>query len=103
MNNIEYFIKDIDLIPTVFGKVILNEEVITEYQIVIPQDISKLEINFIEEYLSSLENKFDQFISEIKNDKDSYNKFSFLISSITEVLRLKLACTSYIERMDIIE
>ncbi len=103
MANIEYAVKDVNNIPIVFGKVVVGEETVTEYQLILPDDISKLDINFIEEYMSYLENKFDYFISEIKNDKNSYDKFSFLISSITEVLRLKLSCSSYIERMDIIE
>lgn len=103
MNNIEYKIKEVDNIPRPFVEVYSEGELISEYQVSFPEDISKLDDSFIQEYSNTAEEKFNLLILDIKNDKDQYTKFRDLISSINEVLLIKKQCDSYLERMDIIE
>jgi hypothetical protein len=103
MNNIQYKIKEVEGVPRPFIEIYSENVLVSEYQVAFPEDISKLDNYFIEEYSNYAEEKFNLFILDIKNDKDPYDKFRTLISNINEVLLIKKQCDSHIERMDIIE
>ena len=103
MNGVENKIKEVDEIPRIISEVYVNEELITSYQVSLPEDLNKVDIPTLQNYSLTLSEKFDEIILNIKNDGLNTGSFERNIAPITKILEIKTLCDNYIERMDIIE
>jgi hypothetical protein len=103
MNRIEYLIKDKNNFPRIIAEVIADDELLTEYEINLSEDISMIDILLIKQYSERLAELFERTILEIKNNGFNSNAFEIRIAPISEILRVKTQCDEYFERMDIIE
>jgi hypothetical protein len=103
MNKVQYVIKNKNNFPKIVGEVIVDNEMLTEYEVNLVDDISNIDISLIQQYSQNLSELFDETILEIKNNGFNSNSFATRIAILTEILRVKTQCDEYVERMDIIE